>query len=580
MEFIKVDKALLEGFDPPELDALIPSPAIYKALLIQPQGEIEADRDGVRHLNRALAEAQFDHFLSTAVKKKVDLAVSPEYSLPWNVLVRALKTGMTPVRGKLWALGCESIKYDELVKLRNELAPYAKVIFEVLDADEEKFLDPLAYVFTVVGGGAVGSTTVLLVQFKTKPMGDDYQFEVKGLQCGKKVYEFGGSGRPRILSLICSDAIGFPDDNAKRIYDRALIIHIQLNPKPRQTQFREYRTKLFGFEKEQATELICLNWARNVNVWFGGKKIAWRNISATAWYSKWWTLKGLEQFVNQNHRKGLYYTWLNPDHSHALFFNFDPALFLIVVTKIVQTGTQGSLIRRLGPQLEDRFVWDNDEALWKSQEDFADDGFAAQIRESCVEEAAQQIQGKDALEIERILALSAGEISSGKKSESWYTLSTLDSCVIDETEIILRLTFCQDTEKVASDFRMKRLKRFANLLNILSDPNNLPPALWDFRQTFSFNWSEKTPHQNVKSERGEATVIYLGEEVTERFVQNTAEWTEVLLGRGKDFEQNLTAQQRLVIWYRDLGKLKRYAIPHRGNYNSALASGIDFAKEG
>ena len=85
---------------------------------------------------------------------------------------------------------------------------------------------------------------MLLVQFKTRAMGDRDHFEVNSLQRGTCIYEFGRSGHTvRLVSLICSDAFDLLDPEAARIYDRTLIIHIQLNPEPRQEQYRRYRDR-------------------------------------------------------------------------------------------------------------------------------------------------------------------------------------------------------------------------------------------------------------------------------------------------------------------------------------------------
>jgi hypothetical protein len=135
-----------------------------------------ASSTGVRNKNRSLAEAQFGRFLSKAQDTAADIAVTTEYSMPWEVLVEAIKAGHVPAEGKLWVFGCESTRYSDLEALREELAPSATLLFESLQADPARFIDPLAYVFTTTptqGGGA--ARTVLLVQFKTHPMGEPYR---------------------------------------------------------------------------------------------------------------------------------------------------------------------------------------------------------------------------------------------------------------------------------------------------------------------------------------------------------------------------------------------------------------------
>lgn len=60
----------------------------YATLLFQPLGDIEADANGVRNVNHEFARRQFSAFLRDAARLNADLAVTPEYSMPWSVLVR------------------------------------------------------------------------------------------------------------------------------------------------------------------------------------------------------------------------------------------------------------------------------------------------------------------------------------------------------------------------------------------------------------------------------------------------------------------------------------------------------------
>jgi hypothetical protein len=183
MIFKSVAEILQElGYQHPTLSALTPSAANYTAMMFQPHGEIEASAAGVFSKDRALAQHQFTKFLEMARQREADLAVTPEYSMPWAVLKTSLEQGVQPAQGKLWILGCESIKPDELSGLKAQLEPVAKVIFEPLNSQANKFLDPLAYVFHAPLTGGVGTQLVVLVQFKTKPMADPDHFEVNGLQ--------------------------------------------------------------------------------------------------------------------------------------------------------------------------------------------------------------------------------------------------------------------------------------------------------------------------------------------------------------------------------------------------------------
>jgi hypothetical protein len=532
----------------PSFDALIPSVDNYKVLLVQPHGEIEGSAAGVWNRNRARALSQFGGFLADAFEVQPDLVVTPEYSLPWPILIDALKDGKGPASGKLWVLGCESIKYRDLEALKAELGEVVTFLYETLDPNTDKFLDPLVYVFkTRQSSGEQSEKIVALVQFKTYPMGDDDHFELNGLQRGTTIYQFGSRQDLKLASLICSDVFDFSDDDARAIYDRSLIIHIQLNPRPRQTQYRRYRDRLLQFQGD-ATEIICLNWAEGVTEWSGQTSKPWHNVSLSAWYLRPDKFDRRDRTLTSNHQRGLYYTWLEAQRAHSLFLNFKPATFLLLATKVAHVGVPAAISRRRGPQLIQTSIWDDDTKAW-NQQDLAEDGFSAIVGESGdAKDNIERIAKENPFAAERVLALCAGKIAG----ENWHDLTQLDSCLIDETETIYRITFSQDPTQSASDFRVARLKRCGNLWTILSAQANLPPALKDFEQGFRFEWVENFPHQNsVSAENKRATVVYMGEDLNDAQVEATKKKISECLRRGTpDLNESHDARQRLAVWFR------------------------------
>jgi len=553
MEIKSVEEILkCAGIGLPTLNVLVPNVDNYSTLLMQPHGDIEVDDQGVRSFDRILATTQFSQFLSNAVEAQADLVITPEYAMPWDVLLGAIQDGVKPSRGKLWVLGCESIKLSELETVKTEMSPYATVIYESLEMDNERFLGPLAYVFVAPALAAdAEDRLIVLCQFKTNPMGDADHFEVNRLLCGSNVYQFGNvSGQEiKLVSLICSDAFEFLDQQARTVYDRGLVIHIQLNQKPRQEQFRLYRDRLLRFNGD-ATELICLNWACNIQLRNDGNETAWNNIAGSAWYLKPDKFDSRDETLSVNHKRGLYYTWLEKLYVHALFFNYIPATYLINATKVAHVGVAAPLSRRRGPQLSKSSVWNTDTESWEEQE-CLEDGFSNIVGEAG--DASTNIKDISDLNpfiAERILALCSGKVGT---RVDWYFVNQLDSCVIDASEIIFRVTFCQDSEPKVCDFRIGRLKRCRRLWNILQDSANLPPALTDFTGGFSFDWISQSPNQNAISEQGaRATVIYMGEDVTIDQVDAVKKTLEELLHRGsRDPDKSIEARQRLAVWYRN-----------------------------
>ncbi len=413
----------------PILNALIPNGDNYTVLTLQPHGDIEASADGVRSRDRVLVTGQFSKFLEYAKETQADIIITPEYSMPWDVLSAAISAGDGPDQGKLWALGCESIKFSELESLKESLAPLATIIYEPLDASSTRFVSPLAYIFLSPPAPDGGDAkTVVLVQFKTHAMGDPDHFEINGMLRGTCIYQFGGNEQNlKLVSLICADAFALNDEIAVAIHDRALILHIQLNQNPRNEWFVGCRERLLRYNGD-TTEVLCLNWSEDVIMSISGHRRDLKNIAGSAWYLKSREFDDRDITLCSNHRQGLYYTWLQPSRSHALFFNYKPAIFLFTATKVAHVAVAGSVSRRRGPQLTKTCNW-NDQADSWVEKTTTDDGFSAVITESGnAQTEIKRIADVNPIEVERILALCAGEI---KYKEDWYKVNLLDSCVID-----------------------------------------------------------------------------------------------------------------------------------------------------
>jgi hypothetical protein len=254
--------------------------------------------------------------------------------------------------------------------------------------------------------------------------------------------------------------------------------------------------------------------------------------------------------LSANHGRGLYYTWLDESRTHALFFNYRPATYLLVATKVAHIGVTASVSSRRGPQLTQTRVWNDEAGDWVEQP-VADDGFSAFVGESGhAEEQIQSICDANPMDVERVLALCAGKI---EHDGNWHSVCRLDSCVIDRSEVIRRMTFCQDTDPKAREFRVRRLKRCGRLWDILKTHKYLPAALADFKDGFRLDWSSGSPHQNAISKKGKrATVVYMGEESTAADIEKIARTLAEFLHRGfSDPRESRSAQQRLAVWFRE-----------------------------
>lgn len=561
MKIEKVEDVLATNFlGSPTLNVLTPDKNNYNILLFQPKGDIEADANGVRNRNRQLAFQQYGKFLEDAKKTGADLVVTPEYSMPWNILKEIIENNNGPEYGKLWALGCESIKLEELENFKNTISSSVTVIFEQLELSSSKFISPLTYVFKAPSiTDETDLKTVMLVQFKTHPMSDADHFEINRMQKGTCIYKFCGYEQISLLSLICADAIDFRDELASTNYDRALILHIQLNPKPRHQLFLGCRERLLKYEGDE-TELLCLNWASNVVMHIDGQVSSWDNIAGSAWYLKTNKFDSRDQILCNNHKLGLYYTWLKPHYSHALFFNYNPATYLLTATKVFHLRVEAAVSRRRGPQLNRTCIWDNGNGKWIEQEK-VEDNFSTVVHEIGTCHSNIKVIAEDnPFNAERILALCTGAI---KNENKWYNVENLDSCTIEQGEIIKRITFAQDTDDQAKEFRISRLLCCEQLWNILKT-ENLPRSIHDLKEGFCYQWSHNSPNQNIISDDGKlATVIYAGETRSKSHIDTIIKTVEGLLFDSfRNLDEISLALKRFHVLYRDGNAVMPYQ-PYR-----------------
>ena len=109
-----------------------------------------------------------------------------------------------------------------------------------------------------------GSKTVVLVQFKTFPSRDNLFLEEAVLKRGTAIYRFRSPNGPLSAAVItCSDVFGMTADVVSQLIDRSTLIHIQLNPSPRNSVYRQYRKTAFETNPDMSKcHVVCLKLGR------------------------------------------------------------------------------------------------------------------------------------------------------------------------------------------------------------------------------------------------------------------------------------------------------------------------------
>lgn len=570
------DVLALRGLEAPDLALLQATHQSYRALLLQPSGPIYADTQRIGPLNLAGAAAQADTFLTLAAQRGDQLVVTPEYFLPVSSLAKAAQGGPFPAEGALWVLGCESMTPARLASFKEDCAGHCDVIYEEdpTPAVQGNYFDPVAYFF-ITRDADKNFKRVVLFQFKTAPSRDDHGFENKQLRCGRAIYRFQGKdGYIKLSTIICSDALdlGEDADANKKLSDRTVLIHIQLNPKPKQTDYRRYRNEVFRRSPVTTDcDIICLNWAQNV-VQHDSPDHApheWKNESGSAWYLPERRCSVKDDEVANNEAKGLYYT-RHEKKRHVLHFHYDEAIFALTVPKVLQDGAAVHDVL-IGPQLDTRFTWNADAGTWLESASCPETGWHAIINASPEVTAAFQslTDIKDRLHIERAISLSCGPHTM---KEQWHRVDNLDVCRIPETEVVGRATLQLDRDAPATEERQKRINRVAVLGHILQTAI-LPPQIKDLAGGgASISWSPKSPNTNVtKAGARPALVAYLGTNPPLDVVKQIGENAFELLRR-----ENKGNETRVAICYRTVaGDTKFFDIKQQIQFTydgSSMAS--------
>ena len=495
------------------LRALEPRRDSFAAVLCQPHGTIQASAARVGNANSAGVLPMYRGMLNDALQAQAQLVITPEYSVPWELIRQIAQGGPRPPRGALWVLGCESITPADLDALEASLLQIGgvRLIHEAFDAQERAqkvFVDPVVLAFWAVDG-AGADVLCLLVQFKTVVSRDPDHVELQSLYLGSTVYKFTAQpGDVSLVTLICSDAFEFTNALVDAHAANLLLIHIQLNQRPANADYAAYRARLFSVASNSNVEVVCVNWARGVLV--AGEANPFNAIAGSAWYVSPRDLAPTDAEVNQLHHQGLYYSIVG-ERWHSFYLNFGPHTLTLSKQPVFAQGPQ-VIAPRIAPQVVSRRAWDSASAQWVDSA--ADDGFATFLQPyASLAGMLPPMCTQDPLAVERALELLEGPAG---KANDWFTLRELRALHVADEESLRRITVSQETDavRVGVAFRQQRARRAQTAATIPGQPVTWPPPVVDLSNGFQYRWSAVNPHDNVEPTGGgqPAALLYLGED--------------------------------------------------------------------
>jgi hypothetical protein len=534
----------------PDLICLRQDAALYNILLLQLKAEIDYDNTGIWIADEELANSKFSNFINLAVAQNVELAITPEYSCPWDTIDILVKENKLPNEGNLWVIGCESISP---VTLKTFIESHAQIIWiydeHVLNANlnnPDRFFDPACLILKTRDDNNQ-IVNVITVQFKTMFFGGaGFEWERDNLIQGEKFFALSNEfASTKLVVLLCSDTLQNLDFNTLQngffLNSPLLLLHIQLNQRPFQANYKNYRNFIFAMgDKNVDKEVICLNWARGVTI--RGNLNNWNQYGGSGFYLKSEKLNTSDERLNENHNCGLYYTNWHDKRSHIYFLNYEEQVFLLRNTKPSQRNADPTQQIRSGPEMLGVYKWNGNQ--WEGIE-VADDGFndlCTRMEVDCGDISCIK-NSRDHINVERLIELSLGKIINHPK---WYEPHNLTGLLVNDTEINQLVNFVQDPDEDTKQLRSQKIASYAYLKHsVISQDENLPETLKNV--TLRFDLTLEKPerfllnlHSNINQQH-RGTGVFLG--------IATPTNAKTIKGNIEGLFTTNQQSKRVVVWY-------------------------------
>ena len=523
----------------------------YTMLLMQHKGIFSVGDD--KFGNETDCSDKFSAFIRLAKTENVSLAVTPEYSCPWNSIIEVVRDEVNwPNRSKLWALCCESITPDELRDFAQEYSSDNVLIHydeEALNHGTGVLLDPICYLFKANTNQS--EKLLVIIQFKTQHMGVwETPVERDKYIPGNEIYVLRNTvDSIYLFTNICSEAASFSITNEFKAqldnrWDEQpyIILNPQMNPKPSHEYFRDFRKAILGYLHK---DVISLNWAGDTTFSGQDEALIPYSKSSIVFKSSEIDYNNLGRF-NRNHQKGLYYV-NKKAHNHAYYFNPSEEVFLISHQKPVSSGVPGALSRRTGPEALKIFRW-NDQTGEYDEIDEVDDGFQNLLDNLSCENPILRSDEIGFIDKERLVNISCGKVSTSQDDKRWHRIEKLESFVQDDNENIQRLTYVFDD--LGENLRREYIVCIDKLNDIIIPNENLFP---ENLQAFKGNCEQIMFYDDggydykynlaTTDNQHRATVAYIGR-------RNIVDAMKTLRQLQSLFEKGDQSKKRVVVWYK------------------------------
>ncbi|MGA1941324.1 hypothetical protein [Arcobacter sp. YIC-310] len=513
------------------IEALKNEALSYTLAIFQPSENITANENEVKNVNSDSIDLKYSSFFQMTNEYGIDLVLAPEYSCPWLTVVNQFENSF-PERGVLWVLGCESITIPELKCIISQNSDKVKFIVEDLDAlnsrGTKNFLDPIIYCFNATNNSG-GNEKIVLIQFKRRNMVDhEMQLERRHLIVGKNYYELmNDENSARLITMICAEAIQY---DLELVLDKAYIIpHLQLNTAPFHPSFMDYRLKIFKERKN--VEVICVNWAKGFEI--NGSSQS--KYGASAYYMHTDKINYTDTRINENHKKGIYYTYSTSQHYHRFLFNYNEHVFYLNSNQLLQNDSANISQLRDGIETINTFSWNDSWVECTS----CDDNWDGYLDSYGYLSRVSFLSSSSPISKERFLNLTSG---NKLKSVKWYEPKNLKSFYIDSDEKPSKLSVFFDPRVIDAS----KLKEYTNNVHwlkrkVINSNISYPNKFSSLESVNDFTIYEEDikSHLNVVNDSLSATFVGLGSDSVinaERVYSNISDAIK-------------EEERTLVVWY-------------------------------
>jgi hypothetical protein len=525
----------------------------YSMLLFQHKGTFSTHGD--KFGNSTDCSVKFTEFIELAKLENVSLALTPEYSCPWNSIIDIIQDDTKwPNNSKLWVVCCESIKPEEIKTFqKTNTSDNVLIYFDegVLNQGGGVLLDPLCYIFRANVGDV--EKLVVLVQFKTQHMGVwTTPIERDKYIPGKELYVLRNSvSSIYLFTCICSEVEMFSiTEQFKNQLDNRwdenpyIILNPQMNPKPENRIFKLFRKKILKYPNK---DVISLNWGGETL--FSGSTDPYIVLSKSSIIFETADIKyDDDKLFTANHKKGLYY--LNrKSNEHGYYLNPFVEVFEILHQKPSSAGVEKAMVRRTGPEVKKLFIWNINENIFVERDE-TDDGFVNFLQSLNCNNQALQNSAISFIDKERLVNISCGKVCAKGDDKRWYRIDRLESFVQDEDENVKRLTYVYDES--SKETRKKYIELMESLNDIVSHNLEFPNNIRYFKGNCTeimFNIDGCNPcdykyNLVTNDKKGLATVAYIGRD-------DNATAQKVFAQLQSIFDRDDQAKKKIVVWYKE-----------------------------